>query len=115
MDLNVTGDDVAAILDHIATDLGDLTAPNREAADLVLASAQPPRRTGRLAGSLHVDAASADAAVVVSDLPYAGVIHNGWPARQITAKPFLTDALATTEPQVIDVYAEHLADILRSA
>lgn len=107
-------DDLARDLTRIGTDLGDLTDPNREAADLVLAAAKPPRRTGRLAGSLYVDA-DAFGGAVVSDLVYAPVIHNGWPARNIAAQPFLADALAATTPDVVDTFTDHLIDIIRSA
>ncbi len=39
-----------------------------------------------------------------ASIPYAGVIHYGWPAHNIQGDPFLTDALDSTENQVYDEY-----------
>ena len=41
-------------------------------------------------------------------VPYGGAIHWGWPARDISANPFLTDAAKQTEPTWT---AQYLADI----
>ena len=43
-----------------------------------------------------------------ASVPYAGAIHWGWPARNIRAQPFLTNAAASTEPTWV---AQYLADI----
>jgi hypothetical protein len=55
-----------------------------------------PFITGRLRASLHSE--TADARVTVkSDLVYAPVIHNGWPAHGITANPYLIPVAEQTQ------------------
>lgn len=60
------------------------------------ARAAAPYVTGRLRSSLHAE--TADGRVSVgSDLIYAPVIHNGWPAHHIAADPFLIPVAEETE------------------
>ena len=84
-------------------DLSDLTKVNATISRYVAAcgaAAMAPRRTGRLAGSLRGSQAKASATVRAGGarIPYAGVIHYGWPRRHIRAQPFLVDAAHQTEP-----------------
>jgi hypothetical protein len=92
-------------------ELRDLSDTNREVAGAIVRAARPPRRTGRLAGSLYA-AAGPDYAVAASDLVYAGVIHGGWRAHGIEPQPFLSDAADRVEPRVLDLYTDRLDDIL---
>ena len=50
-------------------------------------------RASRLAKGVRVSVGRAT-------VPYAGAIHWGWPARNISAQPFLTDAAKQTEPDL---------------
>lgn len=74
----------------------DLKAAHKAVADMVATDASPrtPRRTGRLAGTLR--AAGTQSAAIVragrSTVPYAGVIHWGWPAHGIDAQPWIAEA-----------------------
>lgn len=88
--------------------LGDLGAANAEAAAGVAAAARvrAPVRTGRLRGSIHA-AGTRSAGTVTATAVYARPIHYGWPARGITAQPYL-DA-DTAGPGWPDPYAAHLA------
>lgn len=90
--------------------LEDLSEPDAAAAQIITqaAVAETPRRTGFLAstvrpigGEVHVGA------------PYAAVVHNGWAARRIRARPFLRTATETTRDRVLEVYTTHTADVLR--
>lgn len=56
-----------------------------------------PVRAGALAASV-ASTSTGHSATVVSALPYAGVIHYGWPARRITPRPFASQAAVETEP-----------------
>lgn len=94
-------------------DLSDLKAANRAAAGTVstAAAAAAPRRTGRLAASVRASGTNSAGVVragnnrkTVSGVPYAGVIHWGWPARGISANTFLTDAAQATEPVWVPAY-----------
>jgi hypothetical protein len=40
------------------------------------------------------------------------VIHWGWPARNISAQPFLADALEQAESSVVDIYGAEASNIV---
>lgn len=94
----------------------DLKDANRQVADVVLAAADPPHRTGRLAGSER--AAGTQAAAIVraggARTPYAGPIHWGWPARNIVANPWITRAAESTEARWMAEYQQHIDTIIRA-
>lgn len=89
-------------LREFAGNCDDLKAANAAAAQIVAtaAAAGAPRRSGRLAASVRGNRAVSRAQVRAGGaaLPYAGPIHYGWPAHNITAQPFVTDAAQRTEP-----------------
>lgn len=88
------------------------TADKRAGAYLAQrAKGMAPRVTGRLAGSIK-PGRSQDAATVTATAVYAGVIHWGWPARNIRAHPFLTDALSAGEPTVASIYMDEVTQIV---
>lgn len=82
---------------------------------LVVRAAHPPVVTGRLSATLRAGRGKTKAVVRAGGAraPYAGVIHYGWPARNIPANPFLTDALQRSRPAILRALDEGLADILR--
>ena len=96
-----------------ATELGDLKAPSQAAGAMVLsaARARAPKRSGVLAGSLYLEPLDIGIAVEASAV-YAGPIHWGWPARNIKAQPFLTEAGAATEPQWVQGYTDEVENII---
>ncbi len=47
-------------------------------------------------------------------VPYAGVIHWGWPRKNIVAQPWLTEAAASTESTWVDAYTEAVDEILET-
>lgn len=98
-------------LGALADDLGDLEPANRKAADQLLAEADPrtPYEGGELAGSAGVVADAVEGAVVYA-AEYAGVVHNGWEARNITAQPWLTEA--ANPSSLTEVYVEHVTDLV---
>lgn len=81
----------------------------------VVHAASPPRVTGTLAGTLRAGRGKTKAVVRAGSaaVPYAGPIHYGWPARNIIAQPFLTDALAANQARVLDQLDAGLGDILK--
>lgn len=83
-------------------DLADLKAANERASRTVAqwASLTAPRRTGRLGMSVRGTRRVSGARVLGGGaaVPYAGPIHWGWPARHITAQPFVSRAAESTEP-----------------
>lgn len=77
-------------------DLADLKATHKKIAQIVEFDALQlaPVVTGGLVGSIRASGTQTAAIVRAgrSTIPYAGPIHWGWPARNITAQPFLVDA-----------------------
>jgi hypothetical protein len=89
-------------LKKAGVDVQDLKDAHREAAEIVRAAAAPktPRRSGTLAGTLKATGSQGIAKVTAgtpSRVPYAGVIHWGWPRRNITAQPWIAEAAQQTE------------------
>jgi hypothetical protein len=104
--------DLKRDLKRLAGDAADLKAANAAASAMVAAAARgsAPRATGRLAGTVKGTATVAGVSVRVA-APYAGVVHYGWPARGVPARPFVIDAAQRTEPAWLALY---LADLDRA-
>lgn len=81
---------------------------------IVVSAANPPVTSGALAATLRAGRGKTKAVVRAGGAraPYAGVIHYGWPARNISPRPFLTEALAATRSQVLNALDGGLADLL---
>jgi phage gpG-like protein len=106
-------DRLAGTLHDAADELKDLSDVNAQAGEYIRsrAAANAPRSSGRLAASLSVRVEPA-AVTVESDVVYANPIHWGWKARNISAQPFLSDALEATSSTVVDMYAANNERIL---
>ena len=74
-----------------------------------LAKTLAPHRSGRLAGSIRALGSQTAGQVAVGKkaVPYAGVIHYGWPARNIAAQPFLEEALGRRQNQVLVIWVKN--------
>ena len=88
-------------------DITQLKEAHGEASNLVARIARPrtPRLTGRLAASVRSSGTKTAAIVRAGGaaIPYAAVIHYGWPARGIAAQPWLTQTATDTQPQWLDI------------
>ncbi|AVJ48760.1 hypothetical protein SEA_SALLYSPECIAL_12 [Gordonia phage SallySpecial] len=97
-------------------DLAELKETHARVAALVATRGQSaaPVQSGRLAATVRAGATRTAAVVRAGrkSVPYAGPIHWGWPARGITAQPWLTTAAAESEPAWLAVYTEAVEDIL---
>ena len=111
--IQVTGaKELRKALSKMGRDLGDLRAINLEAAKVVADEAErrAPRRSGTLARTIRPTASKAAGRVAAGrkSVPYAGVIHFGWPGHNIAAQPFIFDALADKAQAVTDKYVERV-------
>lgn len=102
------GRELRAALKGVAGGLADLKATHAKISATVtpVAKRGVPHRSGKLAGSIR-GTGTASAAIVRAGgaaVPYGGPIHWGWPARNIGAQPFLTDAGKATEPVWVAIY-----------
>ena len=72
---------------------------------LVVKTAKPltPHRTGRLADSIRAGRGKTKAVVTAGrkSIPYAGVIHYGWPAHHIKPSMFLVKALEVKNEEIV--------------
>ena len=97
--------------------LDDLKDVHASAAELVASAARPlaPVRSGVLMDSIRTDRRAAGASVLAgrSRIPYAGVIHFGWPGHNIEPQPFLYEALDSRREEVAEQYEKAVADLVR--
>ena len=85
--------------------------------EIVVHAAVPltPYRTGRLAGTVRAGAGRTKAVIRAGGAatPYAGVIHYGWPARNIEPQPYLTDARGRTRPTVLAEFDRAVSQLIK--
>lgn len=103
-------------LKRAGVEVQGLKEAHAAAAQVVANRAAPntPQRTGRLAGSLR-PAGQVGMAVVRAgraSVPYAGAIHWGWPARGISAQPWIYDAAQDSRDQWENEYRKELEKII---
>ncbi len=115
--VQVTGaKELRRALAHMEADVKDLTPINREAAETVATEARgtAPVLSGALRRTIKSSATKTKGVVRAGGkgIPYAGVIHFGWPAHNIKAQPFIFDALASRESEVVEKYQRRIADLV---
>lgn len=98
-------------------DLGNLKAAHAEAAQIAARASEAlaPRRTGRLAATIR-GAGTKTAGVLragYASVPYAGPIHWGWRARNISPQPFLSDGATDSQGRWLPVYEAAVDDAIR--
>jgi hypothetical protein len=103
-------------LKRAGDDLADLKAANAKAGQTVAqwAAVKAPRRTGALGASVRAGKAVGRAQIMAGNaaVPYAGVIHWGWPARRITAQPFIVEAAQATQPAWEAAYLDDMQRVV---
>lgn len=102
-------------LERAGADAQDMKSLMHEIGNIVVRAAQPPQVSGVLAGTIRAGKGKTKAVVRAGGAraPYAGVIHYGWPARNIAPQPFLTNALQAERTAVFNALDDGIADILR--
>ena len=105
--LKTVGDEAKAGLKDVNLEVAEIVA--REAVTRV------PVRSGALRETVRAAGAQTRASVKAGfkKVPYAGVIHFGWPARGILPRPFLYDALDARRDEVMDAYTDGMADLIK--
>ena len=95
----------------------DLKEIHAKAAKIVEGAALPlvPRRSGRLADTLRSSGIASGGVVRAgfAKVPYAGPIHFGWAARNISPQPFLYDALDARRGEVIAAYEDNVKKLIK--
>jgi hypothetical protein len=76
-----------------------------------------PHRSGALAGTIRQSKAKNKvllrAGYESKRLPYAGVIHYGWPRRNIAPQPFLTDTVGLLADWAVHTLEDELNTLIR--
>jgi phage gpG-like protein len=82
---------------------------------LVVRASLPPVLTGRLRDSIRAGRGKTKAVVRAggAQVPYAPIIHYGYPARNIQARPYLLEALQIERGDVFEKLDEGITAILR--
>lgn len=105
-----------ATLKKAGADMSQLKEVNRSAAATVAGHSEfnVPFHEGHLKATIR-PAATQRAGIVRAGfkrVPYAGVIHWGWPKKNIKAQPWMTDAAKLTEPIWVEQYETHLKAVI---
>lgn len=84
---------------------------------LVVNATTAPRVTGTLAGTVRAGRGKTKAVVRAggAKAPYAGVVHYGWPDRDIAAQPYLVSAYLSQRGAVYQTLTEGIASLLHKA
>lgn len=105
-------------LREAGSDLEDLKAANKQAADIAAtaAKARTPKLTGRLAGDIRASGTKTAGTIRAGRkrIPYAGPIHWGWPARNIEPSMYLTEGARGTESIWVPLYQELVDEALNN-
>ena len=106
-------------LRKMGDDMQDLKELNLDVATIVSDRAKDlvPRRTGNLADTIRPAGTKTAGRVRAGfkRVPYAGVIHFGFPARGINPQPFLNDALNELHNEVFETYFKGVKKIQKKA
>ncbi len=124
-DFEASNGDVRVRVTGLSRTVRQLTKAGADAADLkdlmhsvgtlVVRAANPPVLSGVLAGTVRAGKGKTKAVVRAGGArtPYAGVIHYGWPARNITPQPFLVEALNRERSDVLTALDQGITDLLK--
>ena len=82
---------------------------------IVVNAANPPVKSGALAGSLRAGRGKTKAVARAGGarVPYAGVINYGWPLRGISGRHYLDDALQRKQGEALQELNRGIGEILR--
>ena len=95
-----------------------MKAANKGAAEVIAVEADRtvPVTSGSLQKSIRATGAQASGSVKVGSkakVPYAGVIHYGWPARGIKPQPFVTEALQEKLGEARTIYEDLMTAVIQ--
>lgn len=116
--LKVRGaDQLRRTMKRAGVDMQTMKDTHTTVANTVTARAKgsaPVGDTGRLANTVRAGATQRAAIIRAGrkSVPYAGVIHWGWPRRNIVAQPWMSEAATATEPVWVAQYTEAVDKII---
>lgn len=107
------GRELRKSLRDAGSDLQDLKTVHRQSAQLAAnaAAQRAPEVTGRLRATIRAAGTKTAGIVRVGNntrVPYAPVIHWGWPGHHIKANPFAVEGAHASEPVWLPLYQRHI-------
>lgn len=107
--------EVTRDLSKLGVDAGDLKGAMSKAGQIVAddAKTNTPHLTGRLSASIKASKTKNKAVIRAGSkaIPYAGVIHYGG-YNNITAQPFLVDAVERKQDEALDSIESDIQDLI---
>lgn len=104
-------------LEKFGVETQDLKAAFKAIGNLVVREAHTltPRKSGALVNSIRASNTKNKAIVRAGSarVPYAGVIHYGWPSHGISPQPYLHDAAERKQGEAIQLMDKELNDLIR--
>ena len=104
-------------LEKFGVDASDLKTAFQRIGTMVANEAKilAPKQSGALEASIRASKTKNKAAIRAGSakVPYAGVIHYGWPAHNIEAHPFLTTAVEHQGPAAVRMMDDELHGLIR--
>jgi len=104
-------------LEKAGTDAGELKDLMHSLGEIVVKEARGrvPSESGALLASIRAGRGKTKSVVRAGGarVPYAGVIHYGWPAHNIKPSNYLTDALNAKRGEVLNRLDEGISELLR--
>lgn len=102
-------------LSKAGADAQDMKDLMHEIGMIFVDAANPPVKSGALKASMRAGRGKTKAVVRAGGarVPYGGVIHFGWPARNIAPNPFFQHALQQKQGVAFDRLEEGLEDLLK--
>jgi hypothetical protein len=102
-------------MSRAGADAGDMKNLMHSIGMMIVRQARVPVLTGRLEASLRAGKGKTKAVARAGGarVPYAGVVHYGWPARNIEPNPFLDTARNQNRSSAFGMLSEGIDEILR--
>lgn len=104
-------------LEKLGTEAADLKQAFKTIGNIVVGEAQglTPKLSGALAGSIKASNTKnkSDVRAGGAKVPYAGVIHYGWPGHGIEPNPFLTTAAGNKQREVVNTLDDELGGLIK--
>lgn len=95
----------------------DMKPAHKKAAEIVAAEAsnKAPVRTGQLRSTIRAFGRQRAGVVRIGtkQIPYAGPIIFGWPARRIKPNPFIYDAADSRRAEIAMAYSDRMSELIR--
>lgn len=104
-------------LEKFGVEVADLKAAFRKIGDNVTndAKRRVPKVSGALSASIKPSNTKNKSIVRAGSarVPYAGVIQYGWPARNISASNYLTDAVEAKEHETVNILESEIRSLIQ--